>query len=157
MEKLPGSRGESKEAKKNGSILGYLTRKPGRPSALTKTASSSESSATETATVAASLTAADGSTATETATRNDNPFGSMAGIRKKRRRKISIGKNILGVLKAHVDARNNQGIVADTIIIIQPCTMVNDYVKRLTDHKEATCKNITVTQWIDQYKKIRGK
>ena len=34
---------------------------------------------------------------------------------------------------------------------------VNDYVRRLTDHKEATGKNLTVAEWIDQYKKNGGR
>lgn len=55
------------------------------------------------------------------------------------------------ILQVYADAGNTQGNVTDTTIftIIPPCTLVDDYVQRFADHKEATGKNITVAEWID--------
>ena len=54
------------------------------------------------------------------------------------------------ILQVYADAGNTQGNVTDTIFpIIPPCTLVDDYVQRFADHKEATGKNITVAEWID--------
>ena len=154
---LPRTRAEVAEAKKEGSIMGYLKLPVGRPpQGSTKTVASSSSTA---AAAAATTTMVAAAAAAVTGTkRNEFPFGCQTGstTKKKRRKKVNWEEHT-DILQAYVDARNNQGNVADTITIIPPRTTVTDYVQRLADHKEATGENITVAEWIDQYKRKGGR
>ena len=134
---IPRTRGQSEEAKKQGSMLGYLIRQPGRPpgSTSTSTSASTEAAAAAAAAAASSTAAAAAVAGTK---RDDVPFGCMTGTQKKRRKKPINWEEHTDILQAHVDARNNKSDVADTILIEPPRTTINDYVRRLANHKEAT-------------------
>ena len=143
---IPRTRGQSEEAKKQGSMLGYLIRQPGRPPRSTSASASTAAAASSSTAAAVAGTKRDGI-----------PFGCMTGTQKKRRKKPTNWEEHADILQAHVDARNNKSDVADTILIAPPRTTINDYVRRLANHKEATGENITVAEWIDQYKRKGGR
>ena len=148
---IPRTRLQSEEAKKQGSILGYVKRPTGRPPKSTSTSASTK------AAVAAAAASSSTAAAVAGTKRDGIPFGCMTGTQKKRRKKPTNWEEHADILQAHVDARNNKSDVADTILIAPPRTTINDYVRRLANHKEATGENITVAEWIDQYKRKGGR
>ena len=131
-------------------MLGYLIRQPGRPPRSTSASAS-------TAAAASSSTAAAAAAAVTGTKKDDVPFGCMTGTQKKKRRKPINWEEHTDILQAHVDAKNNKSDVADIILIVPPPSTINDYVRRLADHKKATGENITVAEWIDQYKRKGGR
>ena len=119
---IPRTRGQSEEEKKKGSILGYVTRRPGRPPGSTSTSTSTKAAAASTA-VAAAVAGIK---------RDDVPFGCMTGTQKKKRRKPINWEEHTDILQAHVDAKNNKSDVADIILIVPPPSTINDYDKLCT-------------------------
>ena len=167
-------RGELDEDKKKVSITGYLKLPVGRlPSGSNKTASSSSSSSAAAAGLSASSTAkkktassssssaaaaASASASASTGTkRKEVSFGGITGNTKKKRRVYVMWDNHPDILQAHVDARKNkQQVPMTTYPIYPPRTTINEYVKRLNNHEEATGEKLSVAEWIDQYKNNKG-
>ena len=152
---IPRTRGQSDEAKKQGSMLGYLKRKAGRPPKSTSTLSSSSPS-----TSLSSLSISSASASSLSTKRDDPPFGSiMGGIRKKAKKQEYVKwEDYPDILQQHVNARmNNKKLPLTGHALPPPRTTINDYVKRLIDHEKATGEKLTVSEWIDQYKKNQGR
>ena len=148
---IPRTRGQSEKEKKKGSVLGYLIRQPGRPPGSTSTSTEAAAAASSSSTAAAAAEAG--------TKRDDVPFGCMTGTQKKKRRKqeYTNWEEYPDILQAYVDMKTKQKQVPLTSVPRPPRTTVNDYLKRLNKHEEATGERITVAEWINQYKKSRGR
>ena len=109
---IPRSRNQSEEEKKRGSILGYVTRRPGRPPGSTSTLTSTKAAAASTA-VAAAVAGIK---------RDDVPFGCMTGTQKKKRRKQEYinWEEHPDILQAYVDMKTKQKQVPLTSVLLQP-------------------------------------
>eukprot|EP00751_Fragilariopsis_kerguelensis_P018933 CAMPEP_0170851978 /NCGR_PEP_ID=MMETSP0734-20130129/11579_1 /TAXON_ID=186038 /ORGANISM="Fragilariopsis kerguelensis, Strain L26-C5" /LENGTH=356 /DNA_ID=CAMNT_0011222249 /DNA_START=160 /DNA_END=1227 /DNA_ORIENTATION=+ len=84
--------------------------------------------------------------------KNEVPFGCMTGQTKKKgktkQRQYVKWENHPDILQAHVDARKNQQQVPlTTYPRYPPRTTINDYVKRLNKHEEATGEKLSVAEW----------
>ena len=145
------TRVEQDALKKKGNIIGHFRLRVGRPpkesSSLAATAAASSSSA---ATVSMSVSAF-------FSKGTKRKVVSLDGSKKKQRKQNVKWELHPEILQAHIDARGTKKVVPLTdSLFYPPCTTVNDYIRRLNKHEEATGEKLCVAKWIDRYKETPG-
>ena len=171
VENIPRTRGEKQEARRLGSVCGYLKLRPGRPpnESQQKKNGRGKKSSSDDGNKASSQNkneASSGNVASSGTTRKDPPSSTgMSPPRKFRGQRSRYFKwdDHPEILQEHIDARREKRTVMIRENVggnearLPPRSTINTYIKRLDVYEKETGKKLTVKEWIETMRRKQGR